>query len=303
MGDTKVTRHRLQSQGFWAAAPMGRTHAAGVRFVQVTDQQLAAIHRLDRWTQGLQAHGLSNQCPADETQASAPFDVAAIAHAAHGPASRVNQRRQRWGTHPVAGPIHLRRRAPAQGFVRTFLIVLRQPAGRMRLHRAAVGTACGHHFPLVTAVELFVRRVVARSRPPGELDSNAQPQPPDRQARESQRAFAAKRRTIVHADGGGQSPRLKQAGHYAPHGRIVLVGQEPQTQTVTAELVTHRQGLLPHAIGGAKPAFEIHRPDLVRPLGHRQARMRHRRTAPGASGPRAHPAGPLQPALNRAHTG
>ncbi len=299
----KVTRHRLQIQFTLAALPMSLTHPSGVFVEQVADQELAQMDRMTGLVPGLQAHCLSHKCPADKTQAPPPFDMTAIADPSYFPRGGINQRRQHVGISPAAGTIDLRGRALTQGFVRTLLVVIRQPSARTSLHRLTVRRALGHDFLLVTTMKLFVRRVVARSRPAGELDPNAQPQPPHRQARETQRPFAAKRRTVVHANCFGHSPFLKQASHHATHRPIVLIGQQSQAQAITTQQIAHRQGFLANAILSAEPALEIHCPYLVGPTGYGQSWMGHRRTASGAFGPRPHPSSVFEPALNGAHTG
>jgi hypothetical protein len=299
----KVTRHRLQFQFTLAALPVGWTHASSILLVQVANQQFAQIDRLHILIQWLQSNRLSHKSASNKTQAPEPFDVAAIAHTPHGPLFGIDWWRQCQRKAAGTGAIDLCWRALPQSLVRTLVVVKYQPAARTSLHHATVGRAFGNDFPLIAAMKLFVRGIVAWARPASKLDPNAQPQPPDRQTREPQRSFAAKGGAVVHTNGLGHSPCLKQACHSAPYGLIVLVGQQLQAQAVTAEQVAHSQWLLAHAIVRTKPAFEIHRPDLVGATGYRQSRVRQGRPTPGAFGVRTDPSLALQPTLKAAHTG
>src|ERR1044071_3284401 len=120
------------------------------------------------------------------------LDVSAIAHTPNLPARRIVQRWQPFGIRTTAGAILLRRRSLAQRFVRALLVVAGHPPRRTPLHRPAMRSSRRHHLALIAAMKLFVSRVVARSRPPSELDADAQTQPPHREARKPQGALAAK---------------------------------------------------------------------------------------------------------------
>jgi hypothetical protein len=57
-----------------------------------------------------------------------------------------------------------------------------------------------------------------------------------------------------------------------------LIGQQPHRQQVSAEHIAHRQWVHSLAIGSAKPAFEIYRPDMIAPSGDRQYFPLHQRS-------------------------
>src|SRR6266436_6226411 len=167
----------------------------------------------------LQSEALAYKGPTDEPQASLPFDMAPVAHSSHRPSFGIDQWRQTVGIRTLTGPIDFCRRALSQGLVRSVVIVARQPAIRTPLHESPLRATLGHDLPLVTAVKLLVARVVARARPPGELDADAQPQPPDRQPRQPQCARAREGRPVVHPDDPRQTPLAKQALEDLAHAR------------------------------------------------------------------------------------
>src|SRR5262245_54295751 len=182
MGDS--TDHKSDFE-MGLSQPAGRPQTTQILCVQLPDELLPQKHFPVPSAGSLQSHRLPDKGPADEAQPSAPLDVPAVAHSAHFPLLGIVQRGQPFWIRATAGPIHLRRRALTQRFVRTLLVVMQQPATRTALHRPAIGCCGVHHLSLIATMELFVPCVVARTRPPGELDTNTQSQPPYRQARKT----------------------------------------------------------------------------------------------------------------------
>ena len=74
---------------------------------------------------------------------------------------------------------------------------------------------------------------------------------------------AGKGRSIVAADGTGQTMLFKESLKTAAHrlGAGVLYG--PQFEHHATVLVTHREGFNALALGVMPPAFEVHSPDVI----------------------------------------
>lgn len=94
----------------------------------------------------------------------------------------------------------------------------------------------------------------------------------------------------------------KQAHEHPAGPGIVLVGQQAQTQAITAEEIAHGQRLLALAIDRAKPALEIHGPDLIGPPGRCQSGGRQDRPWVRTTAAGTHALVALQAALDRTHT-
>jgi hypothetical protein len=118
-----------------------------------------------------------------------------------------------------------------------------------------------------------------------------------------QRAVAAKGSAVVHADDLGQAQAAKPPGQGGAHGGIALVGQQLNAQDETAVPIAHRQRLDPRAVAGAKPALEVHRPDLIGGAGLGEGLGLEDRAAPRPTRRRSHQLQTAQPARQRAYGG
>ncbi len=86
--------------------------------MQMTDKQVSQIDRVQVEFQGTQADLLPDERPANKTQASLPFDVAAAAHPSYWPAKRIAQCWQLRRIAAVTGSIFLGRGLMPQGLMR-----------------------------------------------------------------------------------------------------------------------------------------------------------------------------------------
>src|SRR5438445_7413159 len=127
--------------------PAGGAHTSGIRSMEVANELFAQIHG-PIFFAGFQSDRLADKSPANEPQASLPFDMSAVAHAPLFPSRRILQRWQCQGINPAARTIKRRRRASLQRFVRTLSVVLRQPAIRTSLCLRTRKATGGDHFPL-----------------------------------------------------------------------------------------------------------------------------------------------------------
>lgn len=173
MGDRLMHRQRFLT------LPMSRAQTARILGVKLADELFPQIDLPELLAGWFEAEALADKGPADEPQTSPPVDLSPVTYPACRPSFRIDQWWQHSGIGPVAGPINCCWRALAQGFMRAILVVTPQPARRTCLQAPPVRTRRRHDLPLITTMELLVRRVVTRPRPPGELDADAQAQPPD----------------------------------------------------------------------------------------------------------------------------
>ena len=299
MGDTMMRRHGLHFEWFiWEALPAGGAHSGGVFGVELADEERAELDRPVVWTEPFEAEGLADESASDEAETALPFDVAVGTHPAHGEGLGIVQGGPALRPAALGRLISARGRLLSERLVWAVVIVVVPPAVGAALLSAPIARRRIERLGFVAAVHLFVGGVVARTRPARELHPNAEPQPADTEARKPQRAFAAKGRAVVDANDGGQSMAAENARHGAARGAVALVGQEPDLEQVTALGLAHRQRIVALPVGGAKPAFEIDRPDLVQIPRSRQPGMRHRRPASSAPRARAHQTQLAQPAPN-----
>src|SRR5712671_3658913 len=301
MGDTMMPRHGLQFERFvWEALPACGAHARGLLGVEFADEECSEVDGPVVWTERLEAEGLADESASDEAQTALPFDLALRAHATRGKGLGIAQRGQALRPAALGGRIGAGRRLLAERLVGAVVIVVVPPAVGAALLGAPVARRRIERLGLVTAMHLFVGGVVAGARPAGELDADAQAQPPEAQARKPERTFAAKGRAVVDANGGGQAVAAENARHGAARGAVALVGQEPDLEQVAAPGLAHRERIVALRVGGAEPSFEIDGPNLVQPSRSRQPGMRHGGSAPGAPRARAQQTQLAQPAPNGA---
>jgi hypothetical protein len=228
----------------------------------------------------LEANDFPAESPPDEPLASLPIEAAIGTDPALAPADRISPDRQTFRQGARAAAIMFGGWPQAQGFMGTQLVVTGPPTVGAALVGWRMSRRLAGNFGLVNAMHLFMARIVLRMCGPAKLDANTQPPPPDRKAGKTARANSAKRRAVVHADDFGQTVTSKHSGQRAPGLVIALVGQKPHIEKETAFEIADRQGLDPGAVAGAKPALEIHRPDVVGRARHRALTGRQRRTLP-----------------------
>ena len=136
------------------------------------------------------------------------------------------------------------------------------------------------------------------------LHANAQAHPPHAQARETSGPAAAKGRPVVDPDHSWQTILRKHTGQ----GRLGVDktwrAQKLHAEQVTALQISHGQRIAAAPVPGAKPALEIHRPNLVRRLRLTQACSFHalRSWAPAPRAPdQAHTAEHRPQSAGRGH--
>jgi len=277
MGNTMTPRHGLQFKRMVREAlPSRGAHAGSIFGVQLSDQKRAEMDRRPTmWRECFETESLTDESTSDEAQTTLPFDVAMRTHASLEPVFGIAQCGQSLRPGARRGAVSAARRFLAEGLVGTTMIVVVAPAVGAALLGMAMASRRSEHLGLVAAVQLLVRGVVARACPTCELDANPQAQPPEAEARKPQGTFAAKGRTVVHADRARQTVTAEEPGENPPHGVVALLWEQADLEEVTAFGFAHRERLLALAIGGAEPALEIDRPDLMPPSWHRQSGMRH----------------------------
>src|SRR5213083_477380 len=148
----------------------------------------------------LETYALPSKGSANDPHASAPTDVATGGDPTREPTVRIFQFGQ---TGPVAAPtlaIQGGGHPLPQRFMRSLMIVVVDPAGSAPLLAARRGRRRRGHFGFVNAMHLFMGSVVLRPGAAGELDADAQAQPPGRKPRQVQRPIAGKRRPMIDAD-------------------------------------------------------------------------------------------------------
>ncbi len=283
------------------ALPARGSHAGGIFGVQLSNQKWAEMNRPTRWSESFESERLTDESTSDKAQTTIPFDVAMRTDASLDPIFGIAQDGPSLRRRPARSAIMSGRRFLSEGFVRATMIVVVAPAIGPALLGAAIGGGRIEHFGLVAAVQLLVRGVVARACPACELDANPQAQPPDAQARKPQGSLAAKGRTVVHPDRGGQTVAAEDPGKDTAHVGIALRWEQPDLEQVTTFGFAHRERLLALAVGRAKPTLEIDRPDLMASPGRGQPWMGHEGAATGAARRDTHQTQLAQPTGDRAH--
>ena len=124
--------------------------------------------------------------------------------------------------------------------------------------------------------------------------------PPGTQTRKPERSGRSKGLTVVHSDNIRVTLLPKQPNKNPSYRPPTLIPQQANSQQVTAERISHCQWLDPLTIPRSKPAFEIHRPDLIASDGLRQTIAPQNRTTSRTSAPESVEAHPLEPVANRA---
>ena len=155
------------------------------------------------------------------------------------------------------------------------MVVVVTPTITAPLNQRAAEGWQGEYFSLVSGVHLFMGSVVSWASTTSELDTDAQAQPPDREAGETECSFATEGSAVVHADGGRQAFALEDAGHGMSHGQVALIGQQADVQQVTALGLADGEGIMTHPIASAEVALEVDGPDLVNATWQREAWMRN----------------------------
>jgi len=182
----------------------GWPHAAMIVGVECSDELRSEVKGGDARFQRTETDVLVEEGATDEAQPALPFDRAGPTNAPHFPARRIEQGGQLWPKGSGTGAVKASGRFLAERFVRALVVVIAPPPmpARLLLARGGGGQAHGVGFELT--VHLLVGPVVLRTSRPNELDFDPQAQPPEAEARESQRAFAAKGRAVVYPDDWGR---------------------------------------------------------------------------------------------------
>lgn len=112
-------------------------------------------------------------------------------------------------------------------------------------------------------MHLLMRAIVLRAAGPAHHHLQTEAQPPDGETRPAARTVAAERCAVVHLQRPGQAVTAEQGREHAPHRRIRGRGQMPHREHTARHRIAHGEGLNPPAVGGAKLAFEVRRPQIV----------------------------------------
>ena len=146
-------------------------------------------------------------------------------------------------------------------------------------------------------MELLVRAVLLGSAQADAFGDDAQPHPPDIQARQAPQPGAGKRAAVVTSNAHRQPELGKAPLEAAPRQPIAATEQRVAPQDVPAEAIAQRQRITIAVVPRAELAFEVRRPRVVR-AGDRTERMSavwHPRSAR----PRHDPALPAQQITHR----
>src|SRR5579863_2662579 len=151
------------------------------------------------------------------------------------------------------------------------------------------------HHPM----KLFVRPIVLRAAWSRKLHADSQPYPPDTQPRKPGRPGRGKGSSIVHSNDFWHPSFAEKPHKRCLHRPPLLRGQHSGHEPITAEQIPHRQRFAPLPIARTEPALEIHAPDLVGPVRHRQGRIPSCARLAGAAPSSLHQSQALQPTGNR----
>lgn len=246
-----------------------------------------------------QAEALTGEGTTDEAQAAAPADRATRPDVAGVPGAGIAGR---WWEQKAAraGRVALGWSLSTQGLVGPKLVILFLPAGEAAALGAQGGSRWRRRIGLEDAMHLFMGGVVLRFAAAGELDPQAQTQPPDAQAREVQGTFAGKGCAVIHANGAGQAKAAKEPRHGGAHEGVGELGQGTDGEHIAAGQIADGQRLAALAVLSAKPAFKIDRPDRVGAAGAGQGGAGLRWTRRSAGRAWLGQRGLLEPALEAA---
>src|ERR1043166_452080 len=221
--------------------------------------EIDLMHAFPHW---LEAHTLAPEGSADDSQASPPANVAAFGNAARRPAPRVSQFRQSASISAPTLAIEICGHSLLQRLMGTVVVIILNETRGALLLAPRRGRCRRSRFGLINPMHLLMSRVFLGSSAPRKLHSNSQAQPPCRQPRQIQGTIAGKGRTVVHADNIRLSKNPEQGLEILAH-RFVPVPKQADAQQVAAEQIADRQRIHSLPIPGAKPAFEVHCPNLI----------------------------------------
>lgn len=109
----------------------------------------------------------------------------------------------------------------------------------------------------------FVRAILLRRSRTDELHCDALIDPPDTQAREPAQGRRGKGWPVVHPDDLGQAVMTRQLLEGSQRASELLVGARATADYIMAEAIADGQRIAAPAIAQKKPAFEVHRPDMI----------------------------------------
>ena len=116
---------------------------------------------------------------------------------------------------------------------------------------------------LERAVHAFVTPVLLWPTRLDALGHDAQPDPPDRQARETGRAGARERHAVVGAQPLGQAVAAKHSLEGGPCLRTPCARQRPTVEQVARAVIHDGQGVAPALIPGEKLPLEVSTPQRI----------------------------------------
>jgi len=270
-------------------SPMGWPHAASVCVDEQSNELSTKVDLVNTWLDWLEADPLSAEGSADHSHSSTPAHAAVGSHTARGPTAAVAQFRQRTAISSSTFPIEAGRHLLLQRFMRAVMVVVMNETRTALLLSTRCRRRWRSDFGFINSMHLFVSAVVLRASSTRELHLDIQEEPPGRESRKIQSAIAGKGSAVVHSDN-FRLPKLAEQPLKILLNRLVTMPAQTNAQHVTAKEIAHGQRIDPLPIAGAKPAFEIDRPHMVRSLRHGQGPLR-----PWRSSARGRLAGPHQP--------
>lgn len=279
---------------------MGWADATRIGIHQKADELRTKINLMNSWLGRFEADRLAAKGPTNDAHSPAPPDVTIGTDTALQPAASIPQCRQSSAIASATLAIQSRGYPLAQSFMRSLFIVVTDPARRAPLLAAGCGRGRRGYFGFVNAMHLFMRAIVLRPPSARKFDSDSQSQPPSREAAQVQGAIASKGPTVIDADHFGLAIARKKPLEILAH-RLVFETQQPNTQKIATEQITHRQRIDSLPVPRAEPTFEIHSPHVIGLLRDCQRAASQPRSTPCPSGASLHQFQLLEPFGHGAH--
>ena len=291
-------RQTTGSEGSALSSIARRTHSSCVQVPQLSHQELCETYFPMSSALALEAYAVAYECLPDKSLSPLPLDLSIAPDAPHQPVLGIAQRNdsqwRRFGT------VNLCWWSLCQRLVWSHMIVGSGPTACAPLLRTTIRRSRSCCFGLEYPVHLFVCPILFGMPRSNELDANSQSGPPSAQTRKPKRPGRSKGLAVVYSNNLRVAMLPKQPDKNPSYRLPTLVAQQPNSQQVTAEQIPHCQRLDPPAIHSSKPAFEIHRPDVIASGGWCQTIAPQLWTTPRTSAAGSVELHSLEPVANRA---
>ena len=256
---------QIMGEALEAPSIFGRAHSGLIGLPQLSYQQIDKVYCKFSRIPRLQSHWISHKRFANEALASKPFDLSIAPYSSDRPSLRILQLHS--ARDPTPWLVKLGRRPLPQSLMRTDLVVNPHPTIEPSLLSPQIARWGPRRFRFEHPVHLLVPSVLLRMAWRYEFDTYAQSCPPGTQTRKPCWADGSKGHSIVHADDFRIALLQKQTHKNLSYRLPRLIPQQANSHQIPAEHVSHGQRLDPLAILGAKPSFEVHRPNMVASAG------------------------------------